>query len=212
MQRGRSEENNSFSVTNPSLDSPYPYFKGKAEVEDHLKESGVPYTIIRPALIFDDGDILMNNIAWLLRRSPVFGIFGSGNFQVQPISQTDLANFVVEHVIYPQLNLNQTIDAVGPETFTFKEIIRLLNYHTNSKTLIIPFPGVLKWIPFTFSKIFGWLLKDVLLTRHEMNALIDNLLLTQSEPVGTERFEGWLKASGGQLGVEYAHEINRHYR
>lgn len=199
------------SVTNPSLQSPYPYFKGKAKVEDYLKSSGINHVIIRPALIFDTGDILINNIAWLMRRSPVFGIFGSGKFKIQPISQTDLARIVVNNA-YSDNNNNSIIDAIGPETYEFKKLLRLIKHATGSKTLIIPFWGYLKWIPFLFSKLFGLYLKDLLLTRHEMNALIDNLLLTNSSPLGNESIEEWLKDNGDELGRFYAHEINRHYK
>lgn len=201
------------SVTNPSLDSPYPYFSGKAEVEEHLKSCGVDFIIIRPTLIFADGDILLNNMAYLLRKFPVFGIFGSGKFKIQPISQNDLAEIIVQR-LYPTNSENSTnsiINAIGPETHTFKTILRMLNSATNSRTLIIPFPRILKWIPFMFSKLFGLFLKDTLLTRHEIGALSDNLLLTDSEPLGITKFSDWLEEYGSKLGKTYAHEIKRHY-
>ena len=199
------------SVTNPSLKSPYPYFKGKARVEDYLRSCNVQYVIIRPALIFSEGDILINNMAWIMRRSPVFGIFGSGKFKVQPISQEDLAKIVVQNV-NSDLKNNSIIDAIGPETLEFKQLLRLITDSTGSKTLILPFWGYLKWIPFVFSKLFGYLLRDVLLTRHEMNALIDNLLLTDSPSLGSQSIKKWLKENGDELGKFYAHEINRHYK
>lgn len=198
------------SVTNPSLNSPYPYFKGKAEVEDYLTSLDISYTIIRPALTFEDGDILLNNIAWLLRRSPLFGIFGDGKFMIQPISQLDLSKVVVSH-IYDGKDTREIIDAIGPETHEFQDIIKMLNSATNSKTLILKFPGVLYWIPYLFSKIVGFFMKDTLLTRNEIGALKDNLLLTNSLPVADTSFKDWVSKNGDKLGSEYAHEINRHY-
>ena len=66
------------SVTNPSLASSLPYFRGKAEVERDVAGSGLSYAIVRPTLVFGPRDILVNNIAWGLRRSPVFPIAGDG--------------------------------------------------------------------------------------------------------------------------------------
>ncbi len=196
------------SVTNPSIDSPYPYFRGKAKVEEHLKASGIPYSIVRPALIFEKEDILLNNISYLLRKFPVFGIFGDGSFKVQPISQKDLAEIVIDECAQSQ---NRIVDAVGPETLTFLEMVELMKAAVRSKALIIKFPGVLRWIPFTLSKVLGFFMRDVLLTRYEMEALRDNLLYTESPPLGKTRFSKWIKENTN-LGTRYAHEIKRHYR
>ena len=56
------------SITNPSEDSPLPYFRGKALVEKAIHESGLSYAILRPTVLFSPEDVLINNIAWFLRR------------------------------------------------------------------------------------------------------------------------------------------------
>ena len=66
------------SVTHASPDSRLPYYAGKGLQESALINSGVPYSIVRPTLVFGKEDILVNNIAWLIRTFPVFPIFGSG--------------------------------------------------------------------------------------------------------------------------------------
>jgi NADH dehydrogenase len=103
------------SITNPSLDSALPYFRGKAELESALQESGISYAILRPTVLFGKEDILINNIAWLLRRFPVFALFGDGQYSLQPIYVDDLARLAVTQGAGDQ---NVTLDAVGPETFT----------------------------------------------------------------------------------------------
>ena len=107
-----------FSVSNPSHDSGLPYFRGKAQVEDLLKGLGVSYAIIRPTLVYGDGDLLLNNMAWALRRFPVFPVFGSGDYPVQPIYAEDLAEQAVEAGSHAE---NEVVDAAGPETFSFEE-------------------------------------------------------------------------------------------
>ena len=80
-----------FSVANASSDSRLPYFRGKGQVEEILTGMGIPYAIIRPTLVFGEGDLLLNNMAWALRRFPVFSVFGDGDYRVQPIYAEDLA-------------------------------------------------------------------------------------------------------------------------
>ena len=70
-------------MANASPDSGLTYFRGKGQVEETLKGSGLSYAIIGPTLVFGEGDLLLNNMAWTLRRFPVFPVFGSGDYQVQ---------------------------------------------------------------------------------------------------------------------------------
>src|SRR5687767_10955832 len=84
------------SITNPSEDSPLEYFRGKAELERSLVESALSNAILRPAVLFGGEDILINNIAWALRRFPVFAVFGSGDYKLQPIHVDDFAAIAVE--------------------------------------------------------------------------------------------------------------------
>ncbi|HXE97054.1 MAG TPA: NAD(P)H-binding protein, partial [Dongiaceae bacterium] len=111
------------SITNPAEDSPLEYFRGKALLERTLRETGLSYAILRPALLFGEEDILINNIAWLLRRLPVFGVFGNGEYRLQPIFVDDLARLAVSQGV---ARLNTTIDAIGPETLTYRELIRTI--------------------------------------------------------------------------------------
>ena len=70
-----------FSVTNASPESRLPYFRVKAQVEDMLTNLRVPYAIIRPTLVFGVGDLLLKDMAWALRRFPVFPVYG----EVDPV-------------------------------------------------------------------------------------------------------------------------------
>ena len=72
------------SITHPSVDAPWPYFRGKALVERALAEAEVPYAVLRPAILFGGDGVLLNNIAWLLRRLPVFAVGGRGDYGSAP--------------------------------------------------------------------------------------------------------------------------------
>ena len=107
-------------MTNPSSESALPYFRGKANVEDVLVGLGIPYAIIRPTLIFGDGDPLLDNMAWALRRFPVYE---SGDYPVQPVYVEDLAAQAVEAGSQSE---SFVIYAAGPYTFPFEALLRLM--------------------------------------------------------------------------------------
>ena len=193
-------------VTNATVDSPIPYFRGKALLEDLIRSSSLSYAIVKPAFIFADGDILLNNIAWFLRRFPIFGMMGAGDYRVQPIYAEDLAEMVVN---IAERNDNLEIDAIGPDTFTFEEIVRLTAEKLGRKAQIVHLPPGLALF---LSKLVGYVIGDVVLTRDEIEILITNLLVTNSPPTGHTRLSDWLETHAHTLGVSYASELDRHYK
>lgn len=193
------------SITNPSNDSPLPYFKGKAEVEDAIKASKLSYAILRPAVLFGDQGILINNIAWCLRRLPMFGIPGSGDYELQPIFVDDLAALAVE---WGHKTENVTIDAIGPETFKFYDLVQLIERTVCSGSLILRLPPSLALIA---TSILGAFVGDVVLTRDEVKGLEANLLVTSSEPTGRTRLSEWLEQNADWLGERYFSEVKRHF-
>jgi uncharacterized protein YbjT (DUF2867 family) len=193
------------SVTNATM-SPLPYFRGKAMVEAALKESALSYAIIRPALIFGVEDILLNNIAWLLRRFPFFAIPGRGDYRVQPIFAADLAEIAVDAA---RDSRRITLDAVGPEIFTFDELVRMLASAVHRKARIV---HVDPRIALAMTQIVSWLMRDVMLTRDEIRGLMTNLLVTDSPPNASTRFSQWLASNADKIGIAYASELARHFR
>lgn len=194
------------SVTKPSLDSRFPYFRGKALVERALAESGLSHAVVRPSVVFGRGDILMNNIAWLLRRLPVFGIPGDGRYRVRPIHAGDVAKICVEAA---QASEDPTIDAVGPETMTFEEMVRKIRAAVGSSSRIVH-------VPVSVARVLaggiGLAVRDVLVTDHELGGLMSELACTDGPTTGATRFSEWVETEGGGLGLRYASEIGRHYR
>jgi uncharacterized protein YbjT (DUF2867 family) len=191
------------SITKPTLDSDLPYFRGKAELERALIESGLSYAILRPTVLFGEEDILVNNIAWALRRFPVFGIFGDGSYRLQPIYVDDLASLAVDQA----LSLADTIiDAVGPESFTFKELVATIAGGIGKRRLLISVPPGLGY---AVASAIGGFVGDVFLTREEITGLMRGLLCTDSRPAGTTRLTEWVSQHRDVLGVRYASELAR---
>ena len=194
------------SITNASLESKLPYFKGKADVEQAIIRSGIPYAIIRPAIIFGPEDILVNNIAWLLRRLPVFIIPGNGDCLVQPVFVDDLATLAVDAA---QSGGNPVIDAVGPEVYTFHELVRLIDQVVESRAKLVHLPPAVALLG---SKLLGLMVKDVLLTRDEVDGLLSNLLVTTCPGTAPTKLSDWLYENASGVGTRYASELSRHYK
>jgi NADH dehydrogenase len=193
------------SITNPTLDSPLPYFKGKAEVEQALAASGISHAILRPAVFFGGRDVLINNIAWLLRRLPVFGI-APGRYGLQPTHVEDLARLAVTQGASAT---TVTLDAVGPEVFGFDELVRLVRRAVGSRALVTPVPP---WLLLLASRLLRPVVGDVVLTADEVLGLRANLLVSRGPATGTTRFTEWLAEHAHELGTSWASELDRHFR
>jgi nucleoside-diphosphate-sugar epimerase len=194
------------SVTQASVKSTLPYYRGKAIQEAMLGEIGVPFSIIRPTLVFGKEDILVNNIAWLIRTYPVFPIFGSGNYHVQPVFVEDLAQIAIQHSTGPS---RVTVDAIGPETFTFDEMVRLIANKLGRAPKFIKVPPSLGIF---LGQIIGLFLKDVILTENELKGLMAELLTSSQPPNAATRFSAWLEENMSSVGSRYSSEIARHFR
>jgi uncharacterized protein YbjT (DUF2867 family) len=194
------------SITNPTTDSPLPYFRGKALVEDFIAASGISYALVRPTVVFGREDILINNIAWLLRHVPVFAIPLAGDYLLQPVYVEDLARLAASAGEQSQ---NLVIDAVGSEIFRFDELVALIARAVGSRACII---HVAPTLALTVSRVIGWLLRDVVLTGDELKGLMNELLISHGPPTGTTRFTRWLAENAEHLGRRYASELRRHFQ
>ena len=194
------------SVSNPAPNSRLPYFDGKWRVEEALKSYGIPYAIIRPTLVFGNDDLLLNNIAWALRRFPFFPIYGNGNYQVQPIFAEDLAT---QAVAAASTTENFTADAAGPDTMTFKELLRLM---ASKMRVTCGFLHTPPSIGLALTNVIGLLMRDVVLTRDEIDGLMTDLLTSDHPPTGTTRFSDWLDENVNTLGRNYQSELQRNFR
>lgn len=193
------------SITQPSLDSPLPYFSGKARVEQALRSSGLSHAILRPAVFFGGRDVLLNNIAWLLRRLPIFGLVG-GRYGLRPIHVEDFAALAVAE---GERREDVVRDAVGPDAFGFEELVRRIARAVGSRARIV---RVAPWMLQLASSAIGRVVRDVPLTRDEIAGLTSGLLESAGPATGEIRLGEWLDAHGPELGREWASELGRHFR
>ena len=195
------------SIANPSIDSPLPYYRGKALVEQALATAGVPYAIVRPTFFFGGGlDILVNNIAWILRRMPVFVVPGDGRYLVQPIHVDDLARICLRA---SHSRGGVIMDAAGPDTMSFEELVRAIREAVGRRTPILHAPPAAMA---ALARALGIVVRDVVLTADEIRGLTSGLLVSHQPALGHISFLGWLNEHGQTLGGAYASELDRHFR
>lgn len=194
------------SVSNPSQDAPFPYFRGKAQIEEMIRQSKLSYAIIRPTLVFGgEEEILVNNIAWLLRWFPIFAIPTPRNHHLQPIHVDDVADLAVNAATDVH---NKVLDAAGPDIMTFEAMVKMLREKVGSHSLLVPMPSSVAMV---LLAIVGVLVRDVVLTRDELGALMADLLVSKEPPIGRLRMSDWLLKKETRVGDKYASEMIRHF-
>jgi uncharacterized protein YbjT (DUF2867 family) len=194
------------SILHPSTTSPYPYFRGKAMVERTLVETGLPFAILRPSVLFDEHGVLLNNIAWLLRSVPVFGVGGKGAYRVRPIHVEDIATLALDAASWTE---DRIVDAVGPERPTFVELVQEIRDAVDSRARIVrvPVPVLL-----AMSKMLGAVMHDVILTADEYRSMAEGLADSDAETTGSTRLSTWIAEHRDTLGVRYVNELELHFR
>ena len=195
-----------FSVINASHDAPTAYFRAKAVVEDALRASGIGHAIVRPTVTFGPGDILVNNLAWTLRRMPAFGIPGDGRYPIQPVHVEDVAEVAVRAGGVAE---DVTLDAGGPDILAFDEFVALVRHAIGSRALVVHLPVAAS---LAAARLIGLVVHDVVLTRHEVAELRQRLMFSAQPPSGTVRLADWLTANAEGLGRHWANELDRHFR
>jgi len=191
------------SITNPDEASPLEYFSGKARLERALQASGLSYAILRPTVLFGCEDILINNIAWALRRFPCFAIFGDGSYRLQPIHVDDLADLAATEGTRSE---NTIINAVGPETFTYRELVTAVGAVLGQSRPLVNVPPGLGCL---LGKIVGSFMRDTFITREEIQGLMSELLYVTTPPTGKTPLTAWMKQNAATLGLRYASELDR---
>jgi uncharacterized protein YbjT (DUF2867 family) len=193
------------SVSNASASSALPYFRAKALAEEALSSSGLSYAIVRPTLVFAPEDVLVNNIAWLLRRLPLFVVPGSGRYTLQPVSVEDVAELAVAAGSGTQPTV---MDAAGPDILSFDELVRLVREAVGSRAAILHGSPRLA---FALSGLVGKILRDTLVTRAELAGLMQGLLTSEGPPTGNRRFTAWLGENAESVGRSYTSERRRNW-
>jgi NADH dehydrogenase len=194
------------SVTGADERSPLPYYRAKALAERAVREAGLAsHAIVRPTLVFGRGDILVTNIAWLLRRLPVLVLPAGGAYRLQPVAVEDVAALAIA---LGRRGDDVTRDAAGPETMTFAALIRAVRAATGARCRLARAPA---GAALALSAVAGRVLGDVLVTRDELAGVMAGLLVSREPPAGRRRLAGFLASEGEALGRAFVSERRRNW-
>ena len=163
------------SVVNASIGGPTPYVRAKGQLERNVLACGIPATIVRPTLTYGPSDILVNNLAWALRRLPIYGIPGDGRYPIQPVHVDDVARICLEAA---HAEPGSIVDARGAETLTYREMVEIVKSACGSRARAQSMP---RTVVLVAARLLGLLLRDVVLTSDEILELSSGFL---SSPVG----------------------------
>lgn len=203
------------SHTRASVDSPYPYIAGKARAVAALRATGIDYAVVRPCGIFGESpseSILMNNAAWVLRRTPLFLLAGTGEERFQPIHVHDMAELM--HTLGQSASTGEERDACGPDAPTARELFTAIARATGSWARVAA-PGLPARVVTMLTKPLDLMTGDILLDADDLN-LMGSGLTRADDPadpaIGRRRsLLAWLEQVGPQLGREYISSMQRYY-
>jgi len=194
------------SVINASRNAPTAYFRAKAVVEETLVATGLSHAIVRPTVSYGPGDVLVNNLAWTLRRLPVFGVPGDGRYPIQPVHVDDVAEIALRA---GGLTDDVTVDAGGPDVLAFDDFVALVRQAVGSRALVVHMPVTAS---LAAARLIGLFVRDVVLTRHEVTELQQRLMFSERPPAGRIRLADWLAANADTIGRHWSSELDRHFR
>ena len=142
-------------------------------------------------------------MAWALRHLPVFGVFGNGQYKLQPIYVDDLAQLAVEQ---GKRSDNVTVNAIGPETFTYRGLVEVIGQIIGKRRPILSVPPD---VGYAVSWLIGKIVGDVMITREEIKGLMDNRLCVDAPPAGSTKLTEWARERSASLGLHYTSELAR---
>ncbi len=116
--------------------SAFPVLRAKGIAEEHIRRSGVPFTILRSAVVFGPEDHFTVTLARLLRYAPLFPLPASGRTVVQPLWIEDLITCILWAVERPEME-NQTYEIGGSEYFTLREVVEIIMEMTQQRRMVV---------------------------------------------------------------------------
>jgi uncharacterized protein YbjT (DUF2867 family) len=113
------------SVIGAANDPAYPYLYTKWLGEQEVTNSGIPYTIFRPSVLFGEGDEFLNALAGLVRLFPMVPVIGSGKNRYHPLAVDDLARCIAITLGRGDLK-GQTLDLGGTKRMSYNEVVTVV--------------------------------------------------------------------------------------
>jgi NADH dehydrogenase len=181
--------------------SAYPAMQAKASAEEHIRKSGVPYTILRTATLFGRGDNFTIPLAMLLGVSPLFfPIPGDGSTLLQPLWVDDLATAITWALDEPS-TIDKTIEIGGPEYLSYKHILHMIMNASSAPRILLPMRP-------PFLRSGAWLMEKVLRHPPVSPLWLDYLAVDRTTELHTLPHQFGLQPSRMEAKIDYLGERN----
>jgi uncharacterized protein YbjT (DUF2867 family) len=158
-------------------DPTYPYLEAKWQAERAVERSGLNHTILRPSIIFGEGDEFINALAGLVRHNPLVPVAGSGKSRFQPLWVEDLVTCIVGCLDEDAHN-GEVLEVGGPEQLTYNEMLDIVKEVLGKSRLKLHLPlAVMRPV----AQMMEWVLAKPPVTREQLKMLaLDNVTETDS--------------------------------
>jgi uncharacterized protein YbjT (DUF2867 family)/membrane protease YdiL (CAAX protease family) len=155
-------------VARPAPELPYHDTKWKGE--EIVRASGLDYTILRPGVIYGEGDDMLSHLALMIRTAPVFPIVGRGTAPMRPVDARDVAASVLAALRIPCSG--KTYDIVGPDRLELRDVVRHVAKALDRPVWLLPTPAILMRVPV---RIMEAVMTQPLSTRAQLAMLAEGL-------------------------------------
>jgi len=200
------------SHTQTSLDSPLQYIRGKAEVEQYIRESGLEYGFVKPCCIFGDTpdeSIVINNISYFMRTFPVFPVSGdASSYHLQPVHVRDLAELMVDCATDPAKTSHE-VDAVGHK-FTVNELLTTIKDTLGLRRLIVNHVPI--DVCYYGTKPIDLIFNDKFIERDDLLLMSSGITCSLEPPTGKRKLTDFLEKYKDTIGRRYISSNARYYK
>jgi NADH dehydrogenase len=161
-----------------ALDDPtYPYLQAKFQAERAVTRSGLNHTVLRPSIVFGEGDEFINALASLMRYSPFVPVAGDGKTRFQPIWVEDLVTCIIA-CLDEDAHLGEVLEVGGPEHLSYDEMLDVVKEALGKSRLKLHVPlAVMRSV----AQVMEWVLAKPPVTREQLKMLsLDNVTETDA--------------------------------
>ncbi|HEX3246375.1 MAG TPA: NAD-dependent epimerase/dehydratase family protein, partial [Chloroflexota bacterium] len=116
-----------------------PYIRARGQGEQAVRAAFAGAGVVRPAVMFGPDDVFLNTLVQLMRRLPIYPLFGRGETRLQPADVEDVGEAVARLMQRTPAEA-VTVECGGPRVYTYEELLRTVARAANVTRVLMPVP------------------------------------------------------------------------